>query len=97
MKHRGQSILVITIIIAGVLMVMDGLSIRAEDPRFSQRQSPVNQRQSPVDEDQFPIVEESAPEPQDPQERARRKAKGLKFHRDIELKSEPQFDYRRTR
>jgi hypothetical protein len=49
-----------------------------------------NQRRV-VDESQFPLVDESAPEPSDPIKRAKRQAKGQRFHNDLRITSDPNF------
>lgn len=84
MKHKVTSLLVMVIILFMILITLQGINSRAEDPVSGQRQSPIN-------ESQFPIVDESAPEPKDLVERARRQAKGRRFHRDVEITSNPNF------
>src|SRR6267142_6268361 len=89
MRSQQKWSVLLLMIVAIALSAVAGLLTKAQNET-------IRKKQAVLDETQYPIVNESAPEPADPHERAKRQAKGQKFHKDVKVTPIQNFKIRAT-
>jgi hypothetical protein len=89
MRSQQKWVIILLMIVAIALSAIAGLLTQAQN-------KPITKKQAVLDETRYPIVYESDPDPTDPHQRAKRQAKGQKFHTDLKVTPIQNFKIRAT-
>lgn len=89
MRSQQKLVVMLLVVLAIALSAVAGLLTQAQNET-------IRKKQAVFDDTQYPIVYESAPEPADPHERAKRQAKGQKFHKAVRVTPIQNFKIRAT-
>ncbi|OLE52272.1 MAG: hypothetical protein AUG51_18730 [Acidobacteria bacterium 13_1_20CM_3_53_8] len=80
MQNQKRSIALLLAVLVTALVTATMAALRAQDQGHQSSHESNREQQRAEFESQFPIVGYSSPEPTDPQERAKRRAKGKKYN-----------------